>query len=99
MTQQPNQTLQDILKYAVEKGYRVTEFHDAPDGSGSIEFLVNGRVKVRVNNRGRDYEIIINDRGGYYTKEVNDEALRKAAEEVVRECEEALKRCIEEFKI
>ncbi len=84
------QALQDILKYAIEKGYRVTEFLDAPNGT--IEFLVNERVKVRINNRGRDYEIVINGRGGFYTKEVNDEALRKAAEE-------AVKKCIEEFKI
>ena len=76
------------MKYAVERGYRLLQFKDGSEQF--IEFMVNDDVTVKVVGGKGDYEVIINGYGGFYTKEVNNEVLHKAADTIV-------KRIIKEF--
>ena len=52
-------------------------------GKRGIEFMIGNRTIVVLDNKW-DYEVYINGHGPVHLTEVNDEALRQAASEIVR---------------
>ena len=89
----PKQDLQGVLRYVVGRGFRVLWFCDGdfcPCGMNTRNcekdgvYFIIGNTVVAVFEGKDEYQVYINDYGPVYLKEISDETLRQAANEIVR---------------
>jgi|GEM_PF-3274599 len=96
---QTKQSLQDVLRYVVGRGYQVRWFCDSgfclcgmnmnTCEKRGIDFVI-GNTVVEAFEGKNYYEVYINDHGPVYLKEITEESLRQAASEIVRRLMEAV---------
>lgn len=73
----------------VGKGYSVNWYCDICRGTfcecrqRGIEFLIGNKIIDVIDSKG-EYEVYINGHGPAHVKEVNDETLRQAANEIAK---------------
>jgi len=86
------QDLQAILRYVVGRGFRVLWFCDS-DSCPCVDtrncekdgvYFIIGNTVIAVFEGNDEYKVYINDHGPVYLKEINDETLKQAVNEIVR---------------